>query len=203
MTIGDLLLRLKAIVSRRQIEHELDEELQTHLELQTRKHLAAGFSMEEAQVKARCDFGAVELTKESCRDARRVNVVENLFQDFRYAFRGVRREPALTLIALFTLAICIAANTTVFSIMNSVMLRPLPYPTEEQLYWLSEQMGMNQAEAAIGSDYYSLREENRVFEDMAAYSPRTFNLTGVERPEQLNAAQVSPSFFKVLAAQLS
>src|SRR5205807_2567139 len=120
---------------------------------QTRKHLAAGFSIEEAQAKARLEFGAVEVTKENCRDARRVNVIDNLFQDLRYALRGVRKAPVLTLVALFTLAICIAANTTVFSIVNAVMLRPLPYPAPERLYWLSERMGMNQAETAIGGDY--------------------------------------------------
>jgi hypothetical protein len=201
MTLRNLVFRLKAILGRRRMEDELDEELQTHLEMQTRKHLAAGFSVEEAKAEARRDFGAVELSKENCRDARRVNVIDNLFQDLRYAFRGVRREPVLTVVALFTLAICIGANATVFSIVNSVMLRPLPYPAPERLYWLGERMGMNQAETAIGADYYSLREENRMFEDVAAYSPHTFNLTGVERPEQLDAAQVSPSFFKVLATQ--
>ncbi len=180
MNLRDLLLRSRAILGRRQMEHELDEELRTHLELQMRKHLFSGSSIGEAQAKARRDFGSVELMKENCRDARRVNLIDNLLQDLRYAFRSIRREPVLILVALFTLAICIAANTTVFSIVDSVMLRPLPYPAPERLYWLSERMGMNQAEAALAADYYSLREENRVFEDVAAYEPGTSNLTGME-----------------------
>jgi hypothetical protein len=129
MNLHDLLLRAKAILLRRKVEEELDEELQSHLELQTRKHLKAGLSIEEAKRQARIDFGVVELAKENCRDERRVNVVENLLQDLRYALRGFRREPMLALVAMVTLAICIGANTTVFSLVNTIILRPLPYRT--------------------------------------------------------------------------
>ncbi len=200
MNLHDLFLRFKAIFWRRHVEAELDEELQTHLELQIRKHIAAGMSAQEARTKARRDFGGVELAKESCRDARRVNFIDNFLQDCRYAVRGLRRDSVLTLVALLTLAVCIGANTTVFSIVDSVMVRPLPYPSPERLYWISERMGRNRAEAAIGADYYSIREQNRVFEDVAAYSTRTVNLTRVEKPEQLDAALVTPSFFKVFAS---
>jgi putative ABC transport system permease protein len=200
MNLHDLLLRFKAIFLRRRVEAELEEELQTHLELQIRKHVAAGMGVREAWTKAHRDFGGLELAKENCRDARRVNVIDNFLQDFRYAVRGLRRDSVLTLVALSTLAVCIGANTTVFSIVDSVMVRPLPYPSPERLYWISERMGRNRAEAAIGADYYSLREQNRVFEDVAAYSTRTVNLTRVEKPEQLDAALVTPSFFKVFAS---
>lgn len=200
MSLYDLLLRFKAVVRRGRMEEELGEELRTHLELQVQKHVAAGLNIEEARVKARREFGAVEIVKENCRDERRVNFIDNFRQDFRYAARGLRRDLGFALVALFTLAICIGANTTVFSVVNAVMLRPLPYPSAERLYWLGEQMGKNRAEAGMGADYYSLREQNRVFSDVAAYSPRTFNLTDVEKPEQLDAAMVSPSFFKVLAS---
>ena len=91
MNLHDLMLRAQAILRRRKVEEELDDELQSHLELQTRKHLDAGLSFEEAKRHARIDFGAVELTKDNCRDERRINAAENLFQDLRYAFRGFRR----------------------------------------------------------------------------------------------------------------
>ncbi|MDQ2775546.1 MAG: permease prefix domain 1-containing protein, partial [Acidobacteriota bacterium] len=128
MTLNDFFLRFKAIFRRDHVEAELDEELQTHLELQIRKHVAAGMSVQEARTKARRDFGGIELTKENCRDARRINFIDNFLQDFRYAVRGLRRDSVLTLVALSTLAVCIGANTTVFSIVDSVMVRPLPYP---------------------------------------------------------------------------
>ncbi|MGI9071859.1 MAG: ADOP family duplicated permease [Bryobacteraceae bacterium] len=198
MNFHDFLLRAEAILRRRKVEEELDEELQSHLELQTRKHLDAGLSIEEAKRQARIDFGVVELAKDNCRDERRVNVVDDLFQDLRYAFRGFRRDPVLAFVAMLTLAICIGANTTVFSLVNTIILRPLPYPDSNRLYWLSEWMGRNQNDfGGIGADYYSLRENNRVFEAVAAYDPVTVNWIGMEKPEQLDAAQVTPSFFKV------
>jgi putative ABC transport system permease protein len=201
MNLHDLLLRAQAILRRRKVEEELNDELQSHLELQTRKHLDAGLSLEEAKRHARIDFGAVELTKDNCRDERRINAAENLFQDLRYAFRGFRRDPMLALVAMFTLAICIGANTTVFSLVNTIILRPLPYPDSDRLYWLSERMGRDQNEIGIGADYYSLREESKVFEDVAAYQTWTANWTGMEKPEQLDAVQVTPSFFNVFATQ--
>jgi hypothetical protein len=203
MNWTDLLLRAKAIVSRRRMEEDLDEELRAHLEFQTGKHIAAGLGAAQARRKARAEFGNVELAKENCRDVRRVNFVDDLRQDMNYAIRGLRRDPMFALVAMITLAICIGANTTVFSLVNSVMLRPLPYPEPDRLYWLSERMGREQTETGIGADYYSLRAGSRVFEDIAAYNPLTLNWTGTEqvRPEQLDAARVTPSFFKVLATQ--
>ncbi|PYT25065.1 MAG: hypothetical protein DMG57_26415 [Acidobacteria bacterium] len=119
----------------------------------------------------------------------------------RYGWRGLRRDRMLALAATFTLAICIGANTTVFSLVNSILLRPLPYPASERLYWLSERMGRDQMEVGLGADYYSLREENRVFEDVAAYQPTTVTWSGTEKPEQVDAAQVTPSFFRVMGSQ--
>ncbi len=201
MNVHDLLLRATAIVRRRRVEEELDQELRSHLELQTRKHVDAGLSPEEAERQARTDFGVVELVKDSCRDARRVNVVDDLIQDVRYAARSLRREPMPALVAMLTLAVCIGANTTVFSLVNTIIVRPLPYPGSDRVYWLSERAGRNQNEFSTGADYYSLREENKVFEDVGAYQAWTVNWTGMEKPEQLDAAQVTPSFFQVLGTQ--
>ncbi|MGI8741985.1 MAG: ABC transporter permease [Bryobacteraceae bacterium] len=128
-------------------------------------------------------------------------MIENFMQDLRYGFRGLRREPMLALAATLTLAICIGANTTVFSLVNSVLLRPLPFPNSERVYALNERMGKNQMEVGIGADYYSLREENRVFDDVAAYDSTTVNWSGADKPEQLNQGQVTPSFFQVLGTQ--
>jgi hypothetical protein len=141
MSLHDFLLRAKAILHGSKVEEELDEELQSHLELQTRKHLDGGLSFEQAKRQARIDFGVVELAKDNCRDERRVNVVDDLLQDLRYAFRGFRRDPMLASVAPLTLASCIGANTTVFSLVNTIILRPLPYPNSDRLYWLSERAG--------------------------------------------------------------
>src|SRR5690349_21367836 len=124
-----------------------------------------------------------------------------MLESFRYAIRGLRRDPALMAAATLTLAICIGANTTVFSLVNSILLRPLPYPGSERIYWLGERIGTEQMEVGIAADYYSLADENHIFEAVAAYDTVTVNWTGIEKPEQVDAAQVTPSFFRVMGTQ--
>ena len=117
--------------------------------------------------------------------------------DLRRAMRAFRSNAVLAITATLTLAVCIAANTTVFSLVDSILLRPLPYPDSQRLYWIGERMGRDQREVAIASDYYSLRDKNRVFEHVAAYQSTTLNWARAERPEQIQVAQVTPSFFRV------
>ena len=124
-----------------------------------------------------------------------------MIDDLRQALRGFRRDPLLALAATLTLAVSIGANTTVFNIVNSILLRPLPYPSSDRIYWVRERAGTQQMEFAIGADYYSLREQNHVFEDVAAYDALTLNWTGIEKPLQVDAAQVTPSFFRVMGVQ--
>jgi predicted permease len=124
-----------------------------------------------------------------------------MIDDVRQAVRRLGHDPALALAATLTLAVCIGANTTVFSIVHSILLRPLPYPGASRIYWVREQAGKQQTEFAIGADYYSLREQNRVFEDLAAYDTLSLNWTGIEKPQQVDAAQVTPSFFGVMGVE--
>ena len=121
-----------------------------------------------------------------------------MFEIVHRALRVVRRDPILWFTATLTLALCIGANTTVFSLVNSILLRPLPFPAADRIYWVSERMGKSQAEVGIAADYYSLREAHRVFSEVGAFDPLTVNWSGREKPEQLDAAQVTPSFFSVL-----
>ena len=121
-----------------------------------------------------------------------------MIENLRRARRALGRDPILWLTATLTLALCIGANTTVFSLVNSILLRPLPFPDSGRIYWVSERMGKSQAEVGLGADYYSLREARRVFAEVGAFDPLTLNWSGREKPEQLDAAQVTRSFFSVL-----
>jgi putative ABC transport system permease protein len=125
-------------------------------------------------------------------------MLQPAWYSLRYAIRDLRRQPALILAASGTLALAIGSNTTVFSLVNTVLLRPLPYPGSERIYWIGERFGRMAMVVAVGADYYSIREENRVFEDVAAYDSINVNWTGGDAPEQLLAAQVTPSFFRVM-----
>ncbi len=180
---------------------DIAEEIAAHLEEKVDNLIESGLSEKEARQRANREFGNATLIRGTGLEVWGRAWFEELGQDIRYATRGLRRDLLLTLASTLTLTVCIAANTTVFSIVKSVLLRPLPYPDSNRIYWLSERAGRDQMEIGLGPDYYSLREENKVFEDVAAYDGDTVNWTGVETSEQLTAAQVTPSFFRVMGTR--
>jgi len=186
------------LIRRWRLADEAAKEVAAHIEEKVADLMDAGVPEQEARHQAAREFGNAVLIAETSREVWGWAWLERLGQDVRYAVRGLRRDPMLALTAALTLAICIGANTTVFSIVNSILLRPLPYPGSERIYWVNERIGKQQMEVGAGPDYYSLREQNRAFEEIAAFDSTTLNWTGVEKPEQLDAAQVTPSFFRVM-----
>ncbi len=178
--LAETLRRLTALLSRRRIARELDEEIRIHLEMKARDHQAAGMSAEDARRAARLEFGNPSLTLEDSRDEWRFTTLEDLVQDVRYAWRGLRRSPAFTIAVVTTLALGIGANTTIFALVDAVMLRTLPVDRPGELYVF----GTSLAEGTMRSDepgdrhtslfshplYRDLRRDTRAFSDLAAIS---------------------------------
>ena len=135
--LAGLRVALRSIVRRQRVEDELDEEIQYHLERQIDEGLKAGLAPEEARYAALRAMGAIDKSKDECRDLRSANFVGEFFGDLRYAGRALRRSPGFAVLAIVIMALGIGANTAVFSVVNGVLLKPLPYPGADRIVTLS------------------------------------------------------------------
>jgi putative ABC transport system permease protein len=190
--------RLLGLFLRRKLERELEEEIRSHLEMQIEDNLRQGMSPEDARRAARLRFGGVEQVKEAYRDKSRLGWIESLWQDQRYGFRTMLKNPGFTLIAIFTLALGIGANTAIFSVVNAVLLRPLPYPDHDRIVTIGNYRTNQNHVNVNGADFLDWREQAKVFEQIAAFATDTVDLTGSGEPERLTAALVSADLFQVL-----
>ena len=183
-------------------EKQLDAELRFHLEKQVSEYMAAGLTREEASRRANLNFGALEAVKEQSREARRASFVDTPIQDVRYGVRILRKSPGFTLAAAATLALGIGANTAIFSIVNAVILRPLPYKDSARIYRIATHTPMFPT-FSLGLSWLNLeqiRAQASSLEQTAAYSETEKTLTGNGAPTVLSVASITDGFFEELGA---
>jgi putative ABC transport system permease protein len=185
---------------RARTEERLDSELRFHLDQQIANYVAAGMAPEEARRRARLEFGGLDQVKEECREVGAARFIETLIQDLRYGLRQLRRNPGFTTVAVLTLALGIGANTAIFSVVNAVLLRPLPYPSPERIVVVGQRW-MGGGGDFSPPDYLDIAAENRVFAQMAAYKDSNFDLTLAHLPERVAGTVVSVGFFRVFGVE--
>ena len=162
-------LRLRSLFRWAQADQELDDELLDHLERKTEEYMAQGMTQEEAHRRARIDLEGIEQTKEKCRDARRVNWIQHLIQDIRYALRGFRRAPLFVISVVATIALGLGINTALFTIPNAYYFRPMDVRDPRSLYDVVWQDRAGAMHDFSWPEYQSFLTENPSFSDAIAY----------------------------------
>ncbi|HJY28847.1 MAG TPA: ABC transporter permease, partial [Pyrinomonadaceae bacterium] len=189
------------LTDKESVDHELNEELRAHVDLLTERKLREGINAEQARREALLEVGGIEQVKERVREVRTGRPLEDLAQDLRYAFRGLRKNRGFTAVAVLTLALGIGANTAIFTVINTVLLRPLPYEQPDQLVVLMETV----SERPVGVSYPNFvdwRNQTTALENVAAVRTReSFNLTGAGESERLAGRLVSANFLTTLGVK--
>ncbi|MGE0555952.1 MAG: ABC transporter permease [Gemmatimonadales bacterium] len=200
-----LLRRLRALVRRRRLDDELDDELAFHLAMEVERYLADGLEPAEARRRARLAFGAVQDHREATRDARGLGALDDLLRDLRHGARGLRRRPGYAVVVLLTLGAGVGGSAAIYGAVDGILLTPLPYPAPERV------MGIWQTDLAKGlerlepspANFLDLRDRTRSFRSLTAMEPFGFDLQGDEGPIYLPSWLVYRDFFETFGMRPS
>lgn len=190
-----IVRRLRALLGRRRLEREMDEEMRLHLELEAAELVRSGVAPDEAWRQARLAFGGVERFKEDGRDARGVRWTEDCARDARHGVRQLRRSIGFTVAALITLSLGIGASTAMYSMLHAILVDPLPFDNSDELVLLS-QCGENCRRMAIGN-YVTVRDESRTLSAVAAFAGSSPIMRGSEDSEVLDGTRVTVELFRM------
>jgi len=200
--LKELRTRLRGLLRRSQVERELDEELQFHVQAQTEQNIRLGMDPKEARAAALRNFGGLEQSKELSRDARRIWMIEEVWQDLRYGARMMVKHRGFTLVAVLSLALGIGANTTIFSLANKALLRPLPIEEPARMVAVSNTSLRGRMSSGFSyANYRDLRDRNDVLTGLLAYEPAPASLSHDGINERVWGYLVSGNYFDLLGAK--
>jgi len=191
--------RLRALRQRETVINDIDREMRSHLELQVEENIRAGMSPREAHEQAARSFGNLDRAVDAAYDVKGGGLFETITQDVRYGARMLTKHKAFTVVAVVTLALGIGANTAIFSVVNELLLRPLPYGDADRvvMLWEVTPNGRHQ-NTTSRANYRSWRDQSSSFQRMAAFTDQRVNLTGAGEPEELSVQFATPELFRVL-----
>jgi putative ABC transport system permease protein len=207
-TRGEILHKLRSFFRKQQLDGDLDAELSAHLEFAVEERRRDGMPAEEARRQAMLRLGGVEQSKEAHRDARGLPSLESILQDARYAVRTLWRDLGFAIFTILIIGLGVGASSTVFSVLNSLLMKPLPFKDPNSLVWVANKTdtegNMSGQTVQVGR-LLDLRERNKSFSDIAGYfafyGVGDVKLTGQGEPERLSAVPVSQNFFPLLGVQ--
>ena len=199
--LSSLRFVASALFRRGRVENDTEEELRAHVQNRADDLERSGLTRAEAERRARIEFGGHEKFREECREARGTNFIESLLQDLRFGVRSLSGSRGLTGTIVLVLALGIGANTAIFSVVNAVLTRPLPYPEPDRLVWFWESQP-NLTEAPFSpADFLDFESQNRSFEELADMHRVSFNLTGQGPAERISGMVAAPNIFSALGVQ--
>ena len=201
MSLRSSLLRLAGLFRSERRDREFEAELESHVQLHVDDFVRSGMSLAEARRQALIKLGGIEQTREAWRRQHGLPAIESLVQDVRYALRAMRKNPGFTCVALLTLTLGIGANTALFSVVNGVLLNPLPYRDAEQLTILYQKSAIADQGAVSYPNFLDWQRQNETFSSMAAFRWQTFNLTGEGEPTRVSGHEISADFFPTLGVK--
>ena len=203
------LNRLSSYLRKGTLDRELDAEMTAHIEMAIEENMRRGLTLEEARTRALVEFGGVQQARERHRESRGLPWLDVLGQDLRFTFRTVRRERGFAMVAVLILALGIGANVAVFSVVNTILLRPLPFPEAQQLVRIVEK----NPKAGESSKTYTadatqdFQQQNRSFQSVSGYfaftGPDNFKLIGDDQPAPVTGILVAEGFFQTLGVKPS
>ena len=204
--LDKIRLRLQSLFRRRRVDRELEDEFRFHLDQLVEEEIAAGVAAEEARRSALRKMGGITQFQEESRDMRRVNYIDDLLRDVRYAARNLRRSPGFATLVVLIMALGIGANTAVFSVVNAVLLKPLSYQDPDRIVTLSDSWRTGEAPTDLSKqvsilNFQDWHDQSSSFEAMAYYASRETAVMPGATAEYARVTSVSPEFFRVFAIE--
>jgi len=191
-------LRLRSMFRRNRVERELEEEFRFHLDQLIAQEMAAGKTVAEARSAALRAMDGIERQKEKCRDMRRVPYIESFFHDLRQGVRALRRKPRFVAGVIAILALGVGASTSVFSVVDAVLLRPLPYKSADRMVKIEEATAKREINGMTSGDFLALARRTDLFEKAVAYVRDRVTVTGIGEPTQAIVSRASAGLFSML-----
>lgn len=203
MSIRDTLTRLLRLPRQQQLDAEMSDELRLHVDMQAEENVRRGMSSDEARREALLRFGGLQQTEEACRDVRALPWLQSVCRDVGFTLRTLRKSSVFTLASVFILALGIGATTAIFSVIDGVLLAPLPYPDADRIVMLRSVNEDRRQQMVSVVDFADWQEQCRSFDGMALFHSRRVDLRGDSQTERINGLVTTSDFFDVMGIEPS